>query len=122
MVAHLDRTHLQNVPGFLEPREPRTKHHPDSARSGLAPEMDRLAPHCLRHLHALLLERFSATGRFGSSSPIAICARKARTSSRSLGNLTSACESRSRSHYRRPPFFLYFWKEEIRYAGARQTN
>ena len=49
-------------------------------------------------------------------------ARKARESSRFLRNLTSACESRSRSHYRRPAFFLRFWREEVRPARARQTN
>ncbi len=63
MVARLDRAHLQNVAGLLEPREPRAKHHPDFTRSGLAPEMDRLAPHRLRHLHALLSERLSTSVR-----------------------------------------------------------
>ena len=46
-VEHLDRAaSVQDVTGFLEPGEPRTKHRPDSARSGLAAEVDRLAPDC----------------------------------------------------------------------------
>src|ERR1700730_15327649 len=112
MLAHLDRPHLQNVSGLLEPGHPRTKYDPDSARSGLAAEMDRLAPHCLRHLHALLLERFSAGARLDSSfRGVATPARKARKRPRFLTDLTSACESCSCSRYRRPAVFLRFWEE-----------
>ena len=122
-VARLDRPHLQNVAGFLEPGEPRAKYDPDSARSGLAAEMDRLAPHCLRHFHALLFERFSETGCLDPSfNPFANRRREAGESARFLPSLTRACESRFRSDYRLPSFFLCFWQEEIGGASAGQTN
>src|SRR5256885_9637356 len=60
MVAHLERPHLQNVPGVLEPGQPRPKHDPDSPRSRLALEMDRLAPRRFRNFHALLRQKIPA--------------------------------------------------------------
>src|SRR5450432_1419147 len=109
MVAHLDRAHLQDVAGLLEPGQPWAKHDPDFARSRLVAEMDWLASDRLRHLHALLPEGFSATGRFGSSScGIAISARTR--------------GENSRFHYRRPAVFLRLWKEAVRPARARQAN
>ena len=58
---HLERAHLQDVAGVLEPGKSRAKHHPDFARSGLALEMDRLAAGCDRRFHALLSEEIPAT-------------------------------------------------------------
>ncbi len=70
MAEHLDRPHLQNVAGFLEPGQPRPKHHPDFARPGLAPEMGRLASPRLRHLPALLCEEFPASVPLGCAAAI----------------------------------------------------
>src|SRR5688572_25005679 len=60
LAEHLDRPHLQNVAGFLEPGEPWPKHHSNFARPGLAVEMGRLASSRLRHLPPLLCEEFPA--------------------------------------------------------------
>src|ERR1700730_657682 len=82
MVAHLDGVHLQDVAGFLESGEPRSKYDPNSARPGLAAEMDRLAPDRLGHLHALLFERFSPTSRAGLVYRDCAAARETRENAR----------------------------------------
>ena len=60
LVEHLERAHLQDVAGVMEPGESRPEHDPDPARSGLAAEVGRLAAHLRRHLHALLHEAISS--------------------------------------------------------------
>jgi hypothetical protein len=60
LVEHVERPHLQDVAGIVEPGESRAKHRPDPARSGLAAEVDRLAADLHGHLHALLPQGFPA--------------------------------------------------------------
>src|ERR1700682_4932505 len=54
LVAHLDGADLQNLAGLMEPGELESKHRANSARSGLAIEMDRLALGCDRSLYDVL--------------------------------------------------------------------
>src|SRR5205085_2100341 len=90
MVAHLQRSDLQNVTGLLEPRQPRPKHHPDFARSGLAPEMDRVAADRVWNFHALLCEKISAPIEDGGpAADLDFAAGQARGRANLIRNLTT---------------------------------
>src|SRR5205807_7556837 len=90
MVAHLQRPDLQNVAGLLEPRQPRPKHHPDFARSGLALEMDRFASDRLRNFHALLCEKIPAPiENGGPAADVDFAAGQARGRADLIRNLTT---------------------------------
>src|SRR5438105_14153667 len=90
MVAHLQRSDLQNVAGFLEPRQPWPKHHPDFERSRLALEMDRLAADRLRNFHALLCEKIPAPIEDGgAATDVDFAAGQARGRADLIRNLTT---------------------------------
>src|SRR5262249_9226181 len=63
LVAHLDRTHLQNFSSILEPGKPGTKHRSDSARSRLAIEMDRFVARRDWRIHDVLSPAVPKTNR-----------------------------------------------------------
>ena len=63
MVADMDRAHLQNFAGVMEPGELESKHCPDPARPRLAIQMDRLAPRRERCFHDVLSPPLSKTDR-----------------------------------------------------------
>src|SRR5438552_1103833 len=95
MVAHLDRTHLQNLAGIMESGEPRPKHRADFARSGLALEMDRLAAGGDWGVHDVLSPALPETNR-GRTDP-AFGSRTAKppagTDWRSSSNWTLKCSA-----------------------------
>src|SRR5436189_4749822 len=63
LVAHLDRTHLQNLSGVLESGKPRTKQRADFARSRLAIEMDRFTARGDWCIHDVLSPAVPKTNR-----------------------------------------------------------